>query len=63
MPYRVITPITHLGKAYAVGDPIVLAPHEAYQLLAAKCVEEVRQAPARQEPVFPGGFTRAKAGE
>lgn len=41
MPYRVISPIQHLGKNYAVGDAIELAPHEAYQLVAAKCVEEV----------------------
>lgn len=61
MPYRVITPITHLGKAYSVGDPIVLAPHEAYQLLAAKCVEEARQPYPDPAPVFLSGLTRAKA--
>ena len=41
MPYEVVEPITHLGRAYAKGAPIALRPHEAYQLMAAGCVREV----------------------
>lgn len=32
---RVIAPITHLGRAYAKGDPIEVDPGTAHQLVAA----------------------------
>lgn len=41
MPYVVTSPITHLGKAYAVGDPIDLHPAHVYQLVTRGCVKEV----------------------
>ena len=41
MPYVVISPITHLGKPYAVGDAIEPMPHEIGQLVASGCIKEV----------------------
>lgn len=51
MRHRVISPITHLGRAYAKGDLIELQPFEAYQLIAAKVVELVPE-PAQPATKF-----------
>lgn len=38
MKYRVLTPITHDGKKYAVGDGIELPESEAAQLLEVNAI-------------------------
>ena len=54
MPYEVVQPITHLGRSYAKGDPIVLRPQVAHQLMAAGCVREVPPpVPAAPKAVAP----------
>lgn len=41
MPYVVTSPITYLGRAYAVGDAIEPKPQVIGQLVASGCIKEV----------------------
>lgn len=60
MPYVVTSPITHLGRSYAVGEAIEPKAQLLGQLLAAGCIKEVPppvpvEKPGRQVPFHRSG--------